>query len=161
VTASGGKSFLAQYNFGGGKRRISLGAIKLDVARKEAAKIRGEAASGRDPATDRKEAAREVKRKSDAEAFTLSMLIEQWSTLQPADRRASYASEAVRALKYAFAKQMTAPAADLSRRAVVHVLDELTAAGKAAMAARTSAYGRACFRWALKCGSIDGREPVP
>ena len=157
VTSGGGKNFLAQYTHAGVKRRIPLGeckAISLDVARKATAAILGEVAQGRDPAADRKETAREAQRKATHEVLTLSALLEQWEKLRLADKRASYAAEAVRALRYAFGKQMKAPAADLTRRAVVHVLDNLTKGGKAAMAARTAAYGRACYGWAVKRGSI-------
>jgi Arm DNA-binding domain len=38
---SGGKTYLAQYTFGGSKRRIPLGAPTLALARSAAAKIMG------------------------------------------------------------------------------------------------------------------------
>jgi integrase len=60
----------------------------------------------------------------------------------------------VRALRFAFAKQMDRAAADLRRDTIVRVLDALTADGKAAMAARTAAYGRACYAWAIRRGSL-------
>ena len=37
----------------------------------------------------------------------------------------------------------------------MRVVDSPTADGKAAMAARTAAYGRACFAWAIKRGSLS------
>ena len=40
------------------------------------------------------------------------------------------------------------------RLAVVPVLDGLTKKGKAATASRTAAYGRACYQWATKRGSL-------
>lgn len=157
VTAAGGKNFLAQYTFAGQKRRIPLGActaISLDAARKATATILGEVAQGRDPAAARKDAARDARRKADHEALTLAALIEQWKSIRLAEKRESYASEAVRALRFAFDGQLNRPAADLSRRIVVRVLDELTKDGKAAMAARTAAYGRACYSWAIKRASL-------
>ena len=60
----------------------------------------------------------------------------------------------MRALRYAFAKHLSTPAADLDRAAVVRVLDDLTKDGKTAMASRTAAYGRACYHWAVKRGSL-------
>jgi integrase len=157
VTASGGKNFLAQYTQAGTKRRVPLGAcsaISLDAARKATATILGDVAQGRDPAADRKEVAREAKHKADYEALTLSALIEQWEGIRLAEKRESYASEAVRALRFAFDGPLKRPAADLSRRIVVRVLDTLTKDGKAAMASRTAAYGRACYGWAIKRGSL-------
>ena len=81
-------------------------------------------------------------------------MLGQWEALRLADRRASYASEAVRALRYAFAKQLVVAAADLDRATVVRALDALSKKGKKAMAARTAAYGRACYQWAVKRGSL-------
>jgi hypothetical protein len=83
VTASGGKSFLAQYTLAGAKRRVPLGLAtpsrshqreKLRVQRAVEAK--------------RRKAARDI--------LTLDALIGQWAALRLADRRASYAAEGVR-----------------------------------------------------------------
>jgi integrase len=158
VMASGGKNFLAQYTLAGSKKRVPLGAcsaISLAAARDAARAILGEVAKGSDPAAQRKESAREAKRKAEHESLTLDALFAQWQTIRLSDRRESYAAEAVRAVRYAFPKQLNAPAADLSRAAVVRVLDGLTKDGKAAMAARTAAYGRACYSWAVKRGSLN------
>ena len=54
-----------------------------------------------------------------------------------------------------FPKQLPLPAADLDRATVVRVLDGLTKDGKPAMAARTAAYARACYQWAIRRGSIE------
>jgi integrase len=157
LTASGGKRFLAQYSYAGTKRRIPLGscsAISLAAARDAVRAILGDVAKGRDPAADRKDAAEETRRKATHDALTLGALLGQWETLRLADKRERYAVEAVRALRYAFAKYLTAPAGYLDRAAVVRVLDSLTTDGKAAMASRTAAYGRACYHWAVKRGSL-------
>ena len=155
VTSSGGKTYLAQYTFGGSKRRIPLGAPTLALARSAAAKIMGNVAQGLDPAADRKAAALEARRKAAHQALTLAALLDQWSALRLADKRESYAAEAVRAIKVAFPKQLPLPAADLDRATVVRILDGLTKDGKPAMAARTAAYARACYQWAIRRGSIE------
>jgi integrase len=157
VTAGGGRSFLAQYTLAGAKRRIPLGscsAISLAKAREAVRAILGDVAKGRDPAGERKEAAAETKRKAAHLALSLDTLLKQWESIHLADKRQSYAAEAVRAVRFSFEKQLQAPAADLDRIAVVRVLDTLAKQGKAAMAARTAAYGRACYQWAVKRGSI-------
>jgi integrase len=151
VTASGGRSFLAQYRHAGQKRRMPLGscsAISLADARNAARAIMGDVAKGLDPASNRK-------RKAAHDALTLETLVEQWETLSLTDRRERYAREAVRAIRHAFASQLRTPAAELSRSAVVRVLDSLTNDGKTAMASRTAAYGRACYQWAVKRGSLS------
>ena len=158
VTASGGKSFLAQYTLAGAKRRVPLGscnAIPLASAREAARAILGDVAKGRDPAHDRVQKAVEAKRKAARDILTFDALIGQWASLRLADRRASYAAEAVRALRHAFGKKLNAPAADLKRTDVVRVLDALAKDGKVAMASSTAAYGRACYQWAVKRGSIS------
>ncbi|MGO9392502.1 tyrosine-type recombinase/integrase, partial [Rhodoblastus sp.] len=157
VTVSGGKSFLAQYTLAGAKRRVPLGscsAISLASAREAVRAILGDVARGRDPAGERKEAAAETKRKAAHVALSLDALLKHWEAIHLADKRQSYASESVRAVRFAFEKQLQAPAADLDRMDVVRVLDALSKQGKAAMAARTAAYGRACYQWAVKRGSI-------
>src|SRR6516165_10550787 len=85
VTASGSKSYLAQYSIDGAKRRIPLGsfdAISLADARLAAQGIMGEVAHGRDPALLRKARARAAK-----DAISFGALIDQWSALHLKDRR--------------------------------------------------------------------------
>src|SRR5580704_10892528 len=56
VTASGSKTYLAQYNWHGEKRRIPLGycnAVSLAKARDAARSIMGDVAKGIDPASER------------------------------------------------------------------------------------------------------------
>ena len=157
VTASGSKSYLAQYTLGGQKRRIPLGscsAISLAAARGAAQAILGDVAKGKDPAAERKAAEIEAKRKGAHDSLTLDALLEQWEKLHLSEKRERYATEAVRALRYAFAKNLKKPAADLDRAAIVRVLDNLAKDGKTAMASRTAAYGRACYHWAMKRGSL-------
>jgi hypothetical protein len=144
-----GKSFLAQYRHAGEKRRVPLGscsAISLAAAREAVRAILGDVAKGRDPAAERKEAARQAS----GRASTLEALMEQWRALKLADRRERYAAEAVRAIRHAFPKHLRAPAGDLDRAAIIRVLDDLTKDGKPAMARSTAAYGRACYGWAVK-----------
>ena len=114
----------------------------------------GDLAKGRDPAADRKEAAQKARSKAAHDALTLEALLEQWDALHLADRRKRYRAESVRAIKIAFASNLKAPAADLSRSTVVRVLDGLARQGKPAMASRTAAYGRAAYHWAVKWGSL-------
>jgi Arm DNA-binding domain len=64
VTASGGKTYLAQYNWHG-QRRIPLGncnAVSLAQARDTVRAIMGDVARGVDPAAERKKAAVEARR---------------------------------------------------------------------------------------------------
>ena len=133
VTASGGRTYLCQYTLNGHKWRVPLGAcsaVSLAKAREAAAIVMGDVAKGRNPATERKEAAAAERARRTRNRLTLRVLIEDWNRLHLAGRRPSYAAEAVRALHYAFADHLDDAAEDLDRAAVVRALDGLTRRGK-------------------------------
>jgi integrase len=158
VTASGGKTYLAQYNWHGQKRRIPLGncnAVSLAKARDAVRAIMGDVARGVDPAAERKKAAVEARLRAAHEALTLSALLSDWQALHLASKRPSYAVEAVRALRNAFPRYLDLPAADLDRAIVVKTLDAMARKGSAAMAARTAAYGKAAYGWGVKRGALS------
>lgn len=149
VTKRGGKNFVAQYVFGGQTRRTPLGscnAISLAVARNIARTIAGDVARGLDPWAERQKARGKARVATDA--LSLSGLIDNWQALHLASLRPRYAVEATRALRQAFRNSLDAPAADLSRAKIVKTLDAMTKKGRATMAARTAAYGKAAFSWA-------------
>jgi integrase len=168
ITASGGRSYLAQYTLHGQKHRVPIGAVSalsLAKAREAAATVLGDVAHGKNPALERKEAAARARKVKDR--LTLEALIGQWKTLHLSQRRPRYASEAERALRYAFKRYLDRAADDLDRATVVRVLDGLTSAAKAkgesgqtslkgtSIASRTAAYGRAAFAWAVKRGGVE------
>jgi integrase len=144
-----------RYRFHGRTRKLTLGGypdLDLRTARKKAEIERGKLGKGDDPAAVKK--AVRAAAKAEREATTLGGLIDDWSTLHLVEKRASYSREAVRALRYAFEKHLKVPAATLDRAAVVRVLDGITKDGKKAITGRTAAYGRACYQWAVKRGSL-------
>jgi integrase len=152
-----GKSSVVQYQKDGKTRRVFVGsssAISLAAAREATKAILGDVAKGRDPAAERKAAALDAKREAARDELTLEMLLDEWETLHLAGKRERYRAEAVRAVHVAFEKRLPLPAADLDRAAVVRILDRLAKEGKTAMASRTAAYGRACYQWAIKRGSL-------
>jgi integrase len=151
VTAGGSKTYLAQYNWHGQKRRIPLGScsgVSLAKARDAVRAIMGDVAKGIDPAAERKKAKAH-------EALTLAALLSDWQALHLAGKRPRYAAEAVRALRNAFARSLDLPAADLSRATIVKTLDAMARKGSASMAARTAAYGKAAYGWAIKRGALS------
>jgi hypothetical protein len=150
VTASGGKSYLAQYAMAGVKRRVPLGscsAISLAAAREAVQAILGDVAKGRDPATERKAAARAAKERADAESLTLGALIDKWLNRHLVEKRPAYAIEATRALRFAFKKHLATPATTLTPKAAKAILNALADDGKRAAARLAGAYGRACYGW--------------
>ena len=169
VTASGSRTYLCQYTLNRQKWRVPLGscsALSLWKAREAAAAVMGDVAKGRNPAAERKEAAAREWAKRARGRLTLTVLIQEWAQLHLIHRRPRYAAEAVRALRHGFSNHLDRPAEALDRAAVVQALDALSrhlkekGHGKisirqgSAIAGRTAAYGRACFAWAMKRGSI-------
>ena len=169
VTASGGRTYLCQYTLHRHKWRVPLGscsAVALSKAREAAAAVMGDVAKGRNPAILRKEAAAAERARRTRNRLTLRVLIDDWNRLHLASRRASYATEAVRALHYAFTDRLDDAAEDLDRAAVLRALDALTRRREpqesdgpdkrkgAAMTGRTAAYGRAAYGWAVKRGAV-------
>ncbi len=169
VTKNGGRTYLCQYTLHGQKWRVPLGAcsaLSLARARKAAEAIMGRVADGKNPAVERKEATAAERAKRARDRLTLRVLIDDWKRLHLAGRRPRYSTEAVRALHHAFAHHLDAPAEDLDRASVVRALDGLTRSRKvpdagdsatrgSAIAARTAAYGRAAFAWAVKRGAVQ------
>jgi integrase len=157
----GAKTFFAAWTdrATGERRREKLGAwgsLTVAQARAAARIVLGKVAAGADPAAER-EARRAAAAQRKAEAarqeadarFTLAELIEEWSRHHLARKRPSYAREAARALRVAFAADLQGPASALDRARVRAVIKAMDADGHAPMAARTLAYGRAAYAWAM------------
>ena len=87
--------------------------------------------------------------------FTLQALLADWVTIGLVDRRETYRREAVRAISFAFASFLVRRADALKRSDAVRILDAMVKTGKASMASRTLAYGRACYSWAVKRGLLE------
>jgi integrase len=170
VTAAGTKTFILQWTdpATARKRREPLGVwggITVYQAR-EAARVRlGDVAKGIDPRAVRLAAREKAEAERAENQLTLDALLDQWATLHLVGRRARYRTEAVRAVKYAFAEYLKRPAARLSRTDAVNVLDRFVDALRPAMAGRTLAYARACYGWAQKRGKVPGNPfsglPIP
>jgi integrase len=153
-------------------RRFTLGPMTdkqgLKWARDEAEALRQKVRrEGRDPHRERRQAAAAAQAKAERDRLTLEVLVGDWQRMHLANRSPRYAAEAGRALRHAFAGQWGKPAAELDRATVVRVLDGLQRPARGtddkagastprhAIAARTAAYGRACYAWAMK------RDTVP
>jgi integrase len=162
ASANGNRVFIVQWTdrATGRKQREPLGAwgsITIEQARTAARARLGRVAQGVNPATERSAArAEDQKRRASAAAakeearFTFDALISDWTKLHLAGKRERYATEAERALRLAFATHLSRPASAVTHATVIAVLDKLAGEGKAPIAGRTMAYGRACFGWAVK-----------
>lgn len=164
VMASGSKSYVVRYVIAGVRARMPLGsvdAISLAAARAAAGTVLGDVAKGLDPAGQRKAAAETAKAEALRERMTLARLVEDWERLHLAHRSDRYRKDATESLKRAMGDWWNRPAERLQRRDVVAVVDRLTPSVSRAVAA----YGRACFTWGTKRGSVPGNPfvalPVP
>lgn len=163
LTAKGTRTFIAQWTDPATRRKMRepvgvWGSLTIDQARDAARARLGEVAKGIDVKAERRKR-READEQARAEAaLTLDGLIDDWSDLHLVHRRPRYAAEAKRALRSVFAHLLNRPAARITRTEAVNTLDRLAKAGKAAMAGRSMAYARACFRWAEKRGKVP-RNP--
>ena len=159
VMAAGSKSYFAQYTTAGRRRRVPLGsvdAISLAKARAAAAFILGDVAKGLDPAAERKAKVETVKAEALRERMTLARLVEDWGRLHLAHCSVRYRKDATESMKRALTDWWQRPAERLTRQDVVAIVDRLTPSVGRALAA----YGRACFAWAVRRGSLVGNPFV-
>lgn len=82
--------------------------------------------------------------------MTLARLVEDWERLHLAHRSARYRKDATEAMQRALKSWWGRPAERLERRDVVAIVDRLTPSVARALAA----YGRACFTWAQRRGTV-------
>ena len=159
VNESGAKVYLFQYRAGRIVRRFIIGRhgeITPAQARKVAVQLRGEVASGADPAAERKArhaatatAERAHRQQSKADAFTLAHLVDRWAALGLQDRGADHRGEAPRAVRSNFAGSLAEPAHSLDPATVQRVLDGI-ARTRPVMARRLRDYARAMYNWGIK-----------
>ncbi len=164
VTERGVRSFLYQYRAGSAVRRQRLGqwpATTASAARKMAEQIRGAALAGRDPVVETKtarqaqaatDAAAKARRKADM--YKVSTLVDDWKRLHLASRSASYSLEAPRRLNAALGVSADLPVDQFDRSAAVKAVDRMAKDSGPIQANRVRAYGRACFGWAVKRGTV-------
>ena len=161
LTARGTRTFLAQWTDPATRRKVRepigvWGGITIDQAREAVRARLGAVAKGIDPKSERVRRRAEADRERAEAALTFDALVSEWAALHLAQRRERYRSEAVRAIKHAFADLLRRPAARVTKADAVTALDRLVRDGKAAMAGRTLAYARAAFQWAVKRGKVPG-----
>lgn len=166
VSASGGKTFLAQFRTVAGLRRMPIGrfgVLTVEEARRRARAILGEAANGRDPFAERraaveaqKTAKAAAKARATDEAFTFGKLVEGWQAARQGDRRASYLAVATAALKRHLLGWLNRPASEITVAEAVSALDRIKASAGPTAANRCLSYGRAAYGWAEKRQMITG-----
>jgi integrase len=155
ITAKGTRTFLVQWTDPATKQKVRerlgvWGGITIEQAR-AAARIRlGDVARGINPAAERLRQKDEAETRKADLALTLESLISEWAAKHLSNRRPRYATEAQRALRFAFSDYLNTPASRLSRAMVISVLDAFGQEGKPTIAGQTLAYGRACFAWGEK-----------
>ena len=161
LTRAATRSFLVQWTDPATKRKVReplgiWGALTIDQARDAARARLGDVAKGINPKAERLKVRMAAEKERAETALTFDALVVDWEALHLVERRPRYASEAVRAIRYAFGDLMKRPAARITKADARSALDKLSKAGKNAMAARTLAYARAAFRWAERRDMVPG-----
>ncbi len=159
VTAAGTRTFLFQYRYGTIVRRLRLGEygdLTPAQARRLAEEARGVVAAGGDPAAARKERIAAVaqaegaaRRRRDADALTLGMLVGRWEKLGLADRGELHRAEAPRAIRVSLRQFLDEPAHSLDAAAAQRATDRIARTAPV-MARRLRDYARAMFNWAIR-----------
>lgn len=159
VNATGSKTFVFNYRFGGKGRRLVLGQygeLTLAHARKLAEAARGKVMAGGHPAEEKKAVAQafqqqaiEDARQAAANALTFEVLIDRWTCNALRDSSESHRTEAPRRLRLNFADMLNRPAHALTVAEVQTRLDDV-AEKHPTTARRLLSYGRALYSWAVK-----------
>jgi integrase len=158
ISASGGKSFVAQYRVAGIKRRMALGefgTLTVDQARNRARAVLGKAAEGRDPFSEararadaHRSAQAEAKTQAATDAFTVERLVVEWRNDRAEDRRAAYLHEVETTLHRNLPDWMTRPAASITPDDAIAALARIKLERSTVAANRTKSYAGAVFSWA-------------
>jgi integrase len=152
VTARGHKGFVVQYRASKISRRLHLtSALPLDKARREARKIIGAVAEGRDPLTERRKEAAEA-------ANTLRSVAEEYfaregGRLRTIDQRRATFERLI------FPKFGTRQIDSIRRSEIVRLLDRIEDESGPVMADHTLAYLRRLMTWHAG-RSDDFRSPI-
>ena len=152
VTSAGHKSFVCQYRAGGRSRRLTIRTgVGLTAARREARKVLGEVAKGRDPVGDRR-------REQSAVLNTLGAIAEEYfqregKRLRTSDFRRAALEQLV------LPRFRLTPIGDISRSDIVRLLDKIEDERGPVAADRTLAYLRRLMSWHAS-RSDDFRSPI-
>jgi len=166
VTAAGRRIFLYQYRNGAKVRRTTLGVWGSELtaaqARRKAETLRGQVRDRRDPVAERRArqaaaiaAEAEARAVAARAAYSVGVLIEQWTDQHLVGRSASYRAAVPRHLRTGLADWVNSPAAALSRADAVQVLDTVKAKNGPVAANRLRAEARACWTWAVRRGALS------
>ncbi len=110
------------------KRRVKLGlwgVLTVEAGRRQAMRVLGEAAAGRDPVAETKAKAEDARHTRIEAAFTVERLISDWAKARAGDRRPSYLSEAVACCHRYLPDLLTRPAASMTKLEAVRAINSV------------------------------------
>jgi len=166
LKAGGVPMFLFQYRFGGGIRRITLGrfgTITTDEARRKARALAGAVADGRDPWAERKASAAQAEADAAEAALTVTALIDDFDRRHLSGKKLSYRRDFLSRTRQHLAAIKNTPAAQVTRKQAVHVVDAARDNAGTTTARRVLQYARTLFGWARERALIETNpfEAVP
>ncbi len=158
LKAGGVPLFLFQYRHAGDIRRITLGrfgAMTTEEARRRAKTLSGAVAEGRDPWSERKAAMAQAEADAEEAALTVSALIDDFDRRHLAGKRPSYRRDFLSRMRQHLASIKITPAAQVTRKQAVQVVDAARDNAGTTTARRVLQYARTMFGWAHERALIE------
>lgn len=167
VQANGKRTFLFNYRFGSVVRRLPIGVFGTEIttakARRQAEMLRGILREGRDPWSERKAAMAQAEVAEAEAALTVSVLIDDFDRRHLAAKRPSYRRDFLSRTRQHLASIKDSPAAHVTRKDAVRVVDAARDNAGTTTARRVLQYARTMFGWARERALIEANpfEAVP
>jgi integrase len=149
VTAAGGKSWVLVYRRGGAWRRWTMGSypkLPLATARERAWEALKDIGNGGDPASEKRE---------DRDRDTFKELAEDFIELYAKPNKRSWMNDRRALDRDLIPRFGHRKAAEIRRRDVIAILDEIKARGAPVLANRTLEIIRRIYNWAIQKERID------
>jgi integrase len=167
ITASGSKTWLAQYSVTGQKRRLALGSVKAltpDHARRRAKEVLGLAAAGRDPFAEARAERVAQRQQDEIERNTITRIADEFLERHARPRQRTHRETERRLRVYVLPSWGSRSIASIRRKDVVMLLDRIVEDHGPIMANRVLNTVRKMFNWAaardiLEASPISGLEP--
>ena len=164
IEPTGAKSWTVRYRYGGRSRKYTLGrypTIDLKTARELASKALRAVAEGRDPARERK-----LLRSAGADtvASVAALFIERHGRTY---RKRTFETVTGMLNRHVLPRWGSRPLAEITRRDVIHLLDDIVDGGSPVSANRVLAVIRRMFTWAIERDIVETspcvgvRAPTP
>ena len=153
ISSAGRKTFFYSYMHQGKNRRLPIGrypAVSLSEARNAVSEAKVMRDKGLDPA-----AINQAAKKQESEAKTVKMLVEDYLNKHAKIKKRSWKEDERMLLKDVVPRWGDRKAADVTKKDIIQLLDDLQARGATVTANRTLAVVRKMFNWAIERDELE------